>query len=194
MILGKLLLGFKVAILLASGVEQTEVVGPQQALEEAGAIVHIVAPEKDKVQGWDCYALRPKDEIMVDMPLSMAQASDYNALVIPGGLCNDDMRIDESALTFVKGFANKPIASICHGQCILINADLVKNKTLTSYPSIKIDLVNAGAAWIDQEVVRDGYLLTSRNRDDVPAFSAALVALFAEYAAQKSNELVPISN
>lgn len=180
MILASLLYGFKVAILIGSGVEQLEVTVPQQALEEAGAIVHLVAPAEGKIQAWDCYAMEPKDEIAVDVSLNKAQAADYDALVIPGGFCNDDLRIDESALIFVRGFANKPIASICHGQSILINADLVKNKTLTSWPSIKIDLVNAGATWIDQEVVRDGNLLTSRKRDDVAAFSKALVNFFSE--------------
>jgi protease I len=185
MILASLLYGFTVAILIGAGVEQAEVIGPQQALEEAGAIVHIVAPSEGKVRAWDCYALEPKDEVEVDVSLNKAQASDYDALVIPGGLNNDDQRIDESVLTFVKGFENKPIASICHGQCLLINADLVKNKKLTSYPSIKIDLENAGAIWLNQEVVRDGNLLTSRNRDDVPAFSKALVVFFAEKELQK---------
>lgn len=180
MILASILQGLTVAILIGTGVEQAEVTGPQQALEDAGAIVHMVSPTEGKVRAWDCYALEPKDEIKVDVSLKNAQASDYDALVIPGGLNNDDQRSDENVIAFVKGFAHKPIASICHGQWLLINAQLVKHKKLTSYPSIKIDLENAGATWINEEVVRDGNLLTSRNRDDVPAFSKALVVFFAE--------------
>lgn len=185
MLLAALLQGLTVAILVGTGVEQAEVEGPQQALERGGAVVHIVAPTEGKVQAWDCYALKPKDEIEVDATLNKVRATDYDALVIPGGLNNDDQRIDENVIKFVKGFENKPIASICHGQLLLINSDLVKGKKLTSYPSIQIDLENAGASWINQEVVLDGYLLTSRNRDDVPAFSKALVAFFAEKTTQK---------
>lgn len=180
MLLAALLQGFTVAILVGTGVEQAEVEGPQHALEREGAIVQIVSPEEGKIRAWDCYALKPKDEINVDFVVSKAHADDFDALVIPGGLNNDDQRIDPNVLNFVRGFANKPIASICHGQVILINAGLVKNKTLTSYPSVQIDLENAGARWIDKEVVRDTNLLTSRKRDDVPAFSKALVKFFAE--------------
>lgn len=182
MFLASLLHGFTIAIIVGTGVEQAEVYGPKKALEKEGAVVHLVAPEKEKIRAWDCYALEPKDELEVDIPLRNIQAENYDALVIPGGLNNDDQRIDPSVVAFVKSFANKPIASICHGQLLLINAGLVENKTLTSYPSIKIDLENAGAIWVDREIVRDGNLLTSRKRDDVPAFSEALVRHFYEAA------------
>lgn len=182
MILAALLKGFTVAMLVGTGVEQTEVDGPKRALENEGAIVHLVAPSEGKVRAWDCYALEPKDELTIDVPLSKAKSTDYDALVIPGGLHNDDQRIDEIVLSFVRGFANKPISSICHGQLILINAGLVKNKTLTSFPTIQIDLENAGAKWVNKPIVKDGNLLTSRMRDDVPVFSEATVAFFSEFA------------
>lgn len=179
------LFGLKVAILIATGFEQSEMVGPKQALEEAGAIVHIVSPTEGTVKGWDCIGLMPKDEFPVDITLGNAKASDYDALIIPGGFCPDDLRIDENALAFVKDFSTKPIAAICHGPCVLINAELVRDKTLTSWPSIKMDLTNAGANWVDKEVVRDGYLITSRGPDDIPAFNRALLELFSEFLHQK---------
>lgn len=175
-----------VAILIATGFEQSEMVGPKKALEDAGAIVHIVSPVEGKVQGWDWVTLQPKDDFVVDVSLNHANANDYDALVLPGGLNSpDDLRLDENAITFIRNFENKPIAAICHGQWLLINAELVKNKTVTSWPSIKIDLTNAGAKWVDKEVVRDGNLITSRMPDDVPAFNKAMIQLFAETLAQK---------
>lgn len=181
-----LLYGFKVAILIAAGFEQSEMVGPKKALEDAGATVHIVSPVEGKVQGWDWYVPKPKDEFSVDVNIKEAKSNDYDALVIPGGLNSpDDLRLDKDVIIFVKGFANKPIASICHGQWVLINAKLVKNKTVTSWPSIEIDLVNAGAKWVDREVVRDGNLVTSRNPDDIPAFNKTMIQLFSEALAQK---------
>lgn len=181
------LLGFKVAILIATGFEQSEMEGPKKALEEAGATVHIVSPVEGKVQGWDWVALKPKDEFVVDATLNHANPNDYDALVLPGGLNSpDDLRLDEAAIAFVKSFEHKPIAAICHGPWLLINAELVKNRTVTSWPSIKIDLINAGAKWVDKEVVRDGNLITSRMPDDVPAFNKAIIQLFAETLSQKS--------
>lgn len=179
--MGAALVGVKIAILVTSGFEQSEMVGPKRALEEAGATVHIVAPQAGKVQGWDWMVPKPLDEFTVDVPLNQTSASNYDALVLPGGLSSpDDLRIDAGALTFVQGFANKPIAAICHGPWILINAGLVKGKTLTSWYSIKIDLTNAGATWVDQEVVVDGNLITSRMPDDVPAFNKAIIEHFAK--------------
>jgi protease I len=186
MSVGTWLVGIKVAILIATGFEQSEMEGPKKALEDAGAIVLIVSPVEGKVQGWDWIALKPKDDFVVDVQLNNANPDDYDALLLPGGLNSpDDLRLDDTAVAFVKGFENKPIAAICHGPWILINAGLVQNKTLTSWPSIKIDLINAGATWVDKEVVRDGYLITSRMPDDVPAFTKAMIDLFAEYCAQK---------
>lgn len=187
MFLATLLNGFKVAILIATGFEQSEMVGPKQALEEVGATVHIVAPAEGKVQGWDWVALKPKDDFVVDVALNHVNPKEYDALVLPGGLNSpDDLRLDDAAVAFVKSFENKPIAAICHGPWLLINAELVKNKTVTSWPSIKIDLINAGAKWVDKEVVRDGNLITSRMPDDVPAFNTAMIQLFAEAIAKKT--------
>lgn len=181
------LLGFKVAILIATGFEQSEMVGPKKALEDAGATVHIVSPVEGRVQGWDWIALQPKDEFDVDVPLGRTSAGDYDALVLPGGLNSpDDLRMDDVAIAFVKGFAHKPIAAICHGPWVLINADLVSGRTVTSWYSIRVDLLNAGAQWIDRETVCDGLLLTSRMPIDVPAFNRAMIDLFARYAQQAS--------
>lgn len=175
------LYGLKVAMLVATGFEQSEMVGPKKALEDAGAIVHIVSPVEGKVQGWDWYVPKPTDEFDVDVNILQADAKDYDALVIPGGLNSpDDLRIDKNVMVFVKGFKDKPIASICHGQWVLINAELVRNKTLTSYPSIEVDLVNAGAKWVNEEVVRDGNLITSRDPKDIPAFNKAMIELFSK--------------
>lgn len=180
--------GLKVAVLITTGFEQSEMVGPKKALEEAGATVHIVSQTEGKIKGWDWVALVPMDDFQVDVTLKNVTAKDYDALVLPGGLNSpDDLRLDEAAVSFVKGFKSKPIAAICHGPWLLINADLVKNKKVTSWPSIKVDLINAGAKWVDQEVVRDGNLVTSRMPDDVPAFNKAMIELFAESLAKRKN-------
>lgn len=189
MLLTALLHGLKIAILIATGFEQSEMVEPKKALEEAGATIHIVSLADGKIQGWDWVALAPKDYFAVDATVKNVSAANYDALVLPGGLNSpDDLRLDPAAVNFVKGFKNKPIASICHGQWVLINADLVKNKTLTSWPSIQIDLVNAGANWVNEEVVRDGNLVTSRMPDDIPAFNKAMIALFAESQKEKDSD------
>lgn len=184
------LYGLKVAILITTGFEQSEMVGPKKALEAAGATVQIVSLQEGKIQGWDWVALEPRDYFVVDATLNNVTSIDYDALVLPGGLNSpDDLRLDEKAINFVKGFKNKPIAAICHGPWLLINADLVKNKTVTSWPSIKVDLINAGAKWVDQEVVRDGNLVTSRMPDDVPAFNKEMIALFAESLGNSESKL-----
>jgi protease I len=181
MMISSLLQGLKVAILITTGFEQSEMVGPKKALEDAGAIVHIVSLVEGKVQGWDWVALEPKDYFVVDALVKDVTANDYDALMLPGGLNSpDDLRLDENAVNFVKGFKEKPIAAICHGPWLLVNADLVGDKTVTSWPSIEVDLTNAGAKWVNKQVVRDGHLVTSRMPDDVPAFNEAMIALFAE--------------
>ncbi len=179
------LYGLKVALIAAVGVEQIEMEEPKKALEAAGAIVQIVSPDEGKVQAWDCYALHKRDEFIVDIPLKDARAEDFDALVIPGGMFIDDIRLAENASTFIEGFKDKPIASICHGQQLLIGTGFVQGKTLTSHPGIEIDLVNAGGKWVDQEVVRDGLLLTGRKRSDTPAFNQAMLELFKEYLSTK---------
>lgn len=173
--------GKKIAILVANGFEQVELTEPKKALDEAGATTHVVSPEENKVKAWD-----KTDwgiDIDVDVNLKRANPDDYDALVLPGGQLNPDfLRMDETAVNFVKSFANsgKPIGAICHGPWTLIEADVVKGKKMTSYPSIKTDLKNAGAHWVDQEVVVDGKLITSRKPDDIPAFNEKIIEEFAK--------------
>lgn len=169
----------KVAILVANGFEQVEMTRPRQALNEAGAITQLISPEKT-VKG--SHHDQPGDEFSVDVLLDKAKADDYSALLLPGGVFNPDhLRLLPKAIQFIRQIfvANKPIAAICHGPWTLINAEAVKGRTLTSWPSIQIDLINAGAHWVDKEVVRDGNLVTSRKPDDIPAFNTAMVNLFA---------------
>lgn len=168
--------GFVVAILLANGFQQDEMTSPRKALEDAGATTYIIAPEQTTVQGWDWTVLKPLDAFKVDVPVDKANPKNYDALLIPGGYPNiDDLRLNPKALEFVKGFSNKPIASICHGPLVLIDANLVRDKTLTSYPSIENDLKNAGAIWLNNTVVCDGLLVTSRSPEDLTAFNAMIV-------------------
>lgn len=169
----------KVAVLVADGFEQSEMTEPKKALEGAGFQTTIVSPSKGKVKGWK--AKNWGDEFAVDLSLKEARAEDFDALLLPGGVMNPDtLRMNESAIQFVKHFVReqKPIAAICHGSLTLINAEGVKGRTLTSYPAIKIDLINAGAKWVDREVVKDGNLVTSRKPDDIPAFNHEVIELF----------------
>lgn len=173
--------GKKVAILVAHGFEQVELTEPRKALTEAGARADIVSPAKGRVKGWkhDHWG----DELEVDVPLAEATPDDYDALVLPGGQMNpDNLRIDDDAVAFTRAFidAGKPVAAICHGPWTLVEADAVRGRRMTSYPSIKTDLRNAGADWVDEEVVVDGGLITSRNPDDLPAFNRTLVEAIAE--------------
>lgn len=173
--------GKKIAILVSNGFEQSEMVLPKKALEKAGATTFIISPEKGKVKGWKHTDWG--NSFTVDIALDKANPDKFHALLLPGGVMNPDkLRLHENAIAFVKAFvtAKKPIAAICHGPWILINAEAVKSKTLTSWPSIKLDLINAGAHWINQEVVRDDNILTSRKPDDIPAFNHAMITLFAE--------------
>jgi protease I len=173
--------GKKVAILVTNGFEQVELTEPKRALEEAGAETHIVSPADGKVKGWD--ETDWGDEFDVDLPLEQARAEDYDALLLPGGVMNPDkLRMNSKAVHFVKDFfsAGKPVAAICHGPWTLIDAGVVKGRTLTSYPSIQADLANAGAKWLDQEVIVDNGLVTSRKPDDLPAFNRKMIEEFAE--------------
>jgi protease I len=175
-----LLDGAKVAILVADGFEQSEMTEPRKALEAAGAVTKIVSPKNNTVRGWKHH--KTADEFNVDIPLSQAAAHEFDALLLPGGVMNPDaLRIDEEAVTFVRDFfkAGKPVAAICHGPWTLIEAGAVQGRTLTSWPSLRTDLTNAGAKWVDQEVVVDGNLITSRKPQDLPAFDREMVRLFA---------------
>ena len=172
----KRLEGKKVAILVADGFEQVELTGPQEALDKEGAKTFIVSPEEKEVRGWDKTDWGKK--FKVDVGLSEANAEDYDALVLPGGVKNPDtLRMDDDAVQFARAFfeAGKPVGAICHGPWLLINAGVVDGRRMTSYESISLDLKNAGAEWVDEEVVVDNGLVTSRKPADVPAFSRKLI-------------------
>ncbi len=166
----------KVAILATNGFEEVELTSPKEALENSGATVHVVSPSKKSIKAW-------KDgnwsqSITVDKHISEVSASDYNALLLPGGVINPDkLRTDEDSVSFIKDFfeQRKPVSAICHGLQSLINAEVVEGRKLTSFHSIRKDLENAGAHWVDQEVVVDDGFTTSRNPDDLPAFNAKVV-------------------
>ena len=172
--------GKKVAILVADGFEQVELTEPRKALDEAGAKTSIVSPSKGKVKGWQ--HTEWGDELPVDVPLGQAKADDFDALLLPGGVMNPDhLRRDPQVQRFVKSFfdAGKPVAAICHGPWTLIDAGVARGRKMTSYETIQMDLKNAGVDWVDQEVVVDGNLVTSRKPDDLPAFNKAIVEVFA---------------
>ena len=164
--------GKKVAILTENGFEEVELTSPKQALEEAGATVHIISPQKDTVKGWDHdhWSI----ELDVNKNIDEANTEDYDALVLPGGVLNPDrLRTNKKAIEFVREFleSGKPVAAICHGPQTLIETGLLQGRTMTSYPSIKTDLINAGVDWVDREVVVDNGLVTSRSPKDLPAFN-----------------------
>lgn len=175
------LAGKKIAVLATDGFEQVELTKPVEALRAAGAEVEIVSPKSGEIQGFEHHD--KGEAVGVDRTLEAANADDYAGLVLPGGVINPDaLRIDEEAVAFIKRFtdAGKPVAAICHGPWTLINAGAVEGRRLTSWPSLQADLENAGAHWVDQEVVVDNGLVTSRNPDDLPAFCAKMVEEFAE--------------
>ena len=171
----------RVAILATDGVEQVELLQPQQALEQAGAQAQVVSLKSGSIQGFNHHDRG--DEIPVDMTLDQANPNDYDALVLPGGALNpDQLRMEPKAVQFVRSFfeAGKPVAAICHAPWTLIEADVVKGRTLTSWSSLQTDLRNAGATWVDQAVVVDRGLVTSRNPHDIPAFNQKMIEVFAE--------------
>jgi len=171
----------KVAILTENGFEESELLSPKTALEAEGAQVHVISPQKDMVRSW-------KDgnwgmELKVDKDISEAQPSEYDAVMLPGGVMNPDkLRMNKDAVRFVEHFfeTGKPIAAICHGPQTLIETDMLKGKEMTSYPSLKTDLENAGVRWVDKEVVVDNGLVTSRSPKDLPAFNKKMIEEFAE--------------
>lgn len=172
--------GIKVAILVDNGFEQVELVDPRKALDDAGASTQIVSPQKDQVKAWKFKEWG--DSLPVDVQLDQAKADAFDALLLPGGVINpDSLRTQPAAVAFIKAFfdAGKPVAAICHGPWLLVEAGVAKGKKIASWPSIKTDLVNAGAQWVDEAVVEDGNLVTSRKPDDIPAFSRAIVRKFA---------------
>jgi protease I len=173
--------GMKVAILVAEGFEQVELTEPRKALDEAGAETHIVSPASGEVQGWNHFD--KADKFKVDVPLDQADAGNFDALMLPGGVANpDQLRIQPKAVQFVRDFfdAGKPVAVICHGPWTLIDAGVAKGRTITSWPSLRADLSNAGAKWVDQEVVVDSGLVSSRKPADIPAFNRKMLEEFGE--------------
>jgi len=162
----------RIAILVAEGFEQVELTEPRKALDDAGARTLIVSPAVDHVQGW--HHFEKGDRFRVDVPLTTARAEEFDALLLPGGVVNpDQLRINTSAVEFVRAFFNagKPVAAICHGPWTLIDAGVARGRKMTSWPSLKADLTNAGAAWVDEEVVCEQGLVTSRKPKDIPAFN-----------------------
>lgn len=176
--------GRKIAVLATNGFEQSELTEPKRLLEEAGAKVDVVAPAGAKqIKGWSKKDWG--DTVKVDVALEDAKCESYDALVLPGGVMNPDLlRLEPAAIALIRSFgdAGNPIAAICHGPWTLIDADLVKGCKVTSWPSLRKDLENAGALWEDSEVVCDGQLITSRKPDDIPAFAGAIIAALGNAA------------
>jgi protease I len=172
--------GKKVAILAADMFERVELEEPRKALEEAGADVQIVSLEDGEIQGFDHFD--PANTVQVDRTVEEASPDDYDALMIPGGVGNpDQLRGDENAVAFVRGFheAGKPMAVICHGPWVLVESGVVRGKRVTSWPTLETDIRNAGGDWVDNEVVVDGRLVTSRKPDDLPAFNREMLRIFS---------------
>ncbi len=179
--------GLQVAVLATNGVEQVELTEPVKALKQAGAQVTVVSLKAGSIQGMNHD--QKGDQLPVDQALAAVTADQFDALVLPGGVANPDyLRVDKDAVAFVRHFAQsgKPIGAICHGPWTLIEADAVRGKTMTSWPSLQTDLRNAGANWVDQECVVDGKLVTSRKPDDLAAFNQQLVRVFAQGLQKKA--------
>src|SRR2546425_2705703 len=175
------LTGKKVAILVDEGFEQVELIKPRKALDKLGAQTQVVSPQEGEVRGWN--VKKWGKSIAVDVPLESADPSAFDALLLPGGVMNPDkLRMNPKAVEFVKHFidARKPVAAICHGPWTLVEAGAVRGRTLTSWPSLQTDIRNAGGNWVDEEVVVDQGLVTSRKPDDISAFNAKIIEEFAK--------------
>jgi protease I len=172
--------GRKIAFLATDGVEARELTEPWDALRNAGAEVHLISLRAGEIQGVEKDL--PTKRFTVDRTIDQARAGDYDGLVLPGGVANPDrLRVNEQAVAFTRAFidADKPVAAICHGPWLLVEADAVRGRTLTSWPSLKTDIRNAGGEWVDREVETDQRLVTSRKPDDLPAFCAKVLRLFS---------------
>ena len=173
--------GKRIAILATDMFEQVELVKPREALQQAGAETEIVSLEEGEIQGFNHYD--KADKFSVDRAVADVSVDDYDALMLPGGVGNPDtLRMDEDAVEFVRSFvaSGKPVAAICHAPWMLVEADVVRDHRLTSFPSIRTDVRNAGGNWVDEEVVLDGGIVTSRRPDDIPAFSEKMIEEFAK--------------
>ena len=178
--------GLKVAILVTDGFEQVELIEPRKALDQAGAETKVVSPKAERVRGWKFTDWG--DDVRVDAPLDQARPEDFDALLLPGGVMNpDSLRMAPKAVAFAKAFfdAGKPVAAICHGPWTVIEAGAARGRQMTSWPSLKTDLRNAGANWVDKEVVVDQKLVTSRKPDDLPAFTREMITLFKAAGPQR---------
>ena len=174
--------GKKVAILVENGFEQVEMSDPRKALDDAGAQTNLVSPVKGQVKGWQMENWG--DQFPVDLALESADPNDFDALLLPGGVMNPDkLRMNPQAVQFAKTFVDtgKPVASICHGPWTLVEADVVRGRTLTSWPSLRTDIRNAGGQWVDRDVVCDQGIVTNRKPDDIPAFNRKMIEEFAEH-------------
>ena len=181
--------GKKIAILATDGVEQVELVEPRKALDDAGATTELVSLEEGEIQGFD--HLDHADKLKVDRALADVSADEYDGLLIPGGVANGDfLRASEDAVKFTAAFAeaHKPIAAICHAPWVLVEAGIVKGRTITSFPSLQTDVRNAGGTWVDEEVHVDQGLVTSRKPDDLPAFNAKVIEEVAEGRHERAPE------
>ena len=180
--------GKTIAFLVAAeGIERVELTDPWEAVHTAGATAHLISPDTGEVQTFD--HLDKAETRRVDRTVAEASVDDYDLLVLPGGVANPDaLRTDAAAVAFVRDFvaSGKPVAAICHAPWTLIEADVVRGRTMTSWPSLQTDLRNAGAEWVDEEVVVDGNLITSRNPDDLPAFNGALLEALAHGSAAQT--------
>jgi len=176
--------GLRIAILATDGFEQSELTEPRRALDEAGADTEVVSPKGGKIRGWNHKEWG--QEVAVDQRLDSADPENYDALLLPGGVMNpDSLRMQPQAVAFVKHFfdADKPVGAICHGPWTVIESGAAKGHRMTSWPSLQTDVRNSGAEWVDEEVVVDGNLVTSRKPDDIPAFNREIIKLFARAAA-----------
>src|ERR1700757_2020009 len=183
---GETLQGMKVAILVTDGFEEVELTEPRKALDQAGADTSVVSPKGDEVRGWNFTDWGQK--LPVDLKLDDAHPEDFDALLLPGGVITPDkLRTIPAAVAFVDAFfdAGKPVAAICHGPWTIIEAGAARGRRIASWPSIKTDLRNAGAEWLDQEVVVDGNLVSSRKPDDIPAFNREMIKLFSQAGEQR---------
>ena len=180
-----MLSGFRVAILATDGFEQSELLEPRKALDAAGAATEVISPKNGDIRGWSHRDWA--DSVRVDQAVRNADPNEYDALVLPGGVMNPDaLRIQSQAVSFVRSFfeAGKPVAAICHGPWTILETGAARGQRMTSWPSLRTDVTNAGGEWVDEEVVVDGNLVTSRKPDDLPAFNREMIALFARHHAK----------
>lgn len=179
--------GKRIAILATDGFEQVELTEPKKALDQAGAKTEVIAPKSGEIKGWN--HTEWGDKVKVDRTLDQAKPEEFDALMLPGGVMNPDhLRMNPKAVDFVRSFcrAGKPVAAICHGPWMLVEAGAVEGKTITSWPSLQTDIRNAGGNWVDKEVATDGQFVTSRKPDDIPAFSRTMIEKFAAEAGRKA--------